>query len=77
MILVSDTILSVHNPKNFPNPKIQATRHLTPKFQIPFRIVREIGSAVLVSIHQSDLPAIKINAELPLEGILPQLPLII
>jgi hypothetical protein len=77
MILVSDTILSVHNPKNFPNPKIQATRHLTPKFQIPFRIVPQNGSAVPVSIHQSDLPAVKINTELPLRSLHLQFLLII
>jgi hypothetical protein len=54
------------------NPKIQASRHLTPKFQIPFRIVPENGSAVWVSIHQSGLPAVNINAELPLKSLLPQ-----
>ena len=51
-------------PSFFPNPNIQATRHLTPKFQIPFRIVPENGSAVLVSINQLDLTALKINAKL-------------
>jgi hypothetical protein len=67
---IATTTLSVHNPKNFPNPKIQATRHLTPKSQIPFRIVPENGSAVPISIQQRDLTAVKINAELPLESIL-------
>ena len=52
------------------NTKIQATRHLTPKSQIPFRIVPENGSAVPISIQQRDLTAVKINAELPLESIL-------
>jgi len=36
----------VHIPKNFSNPKIQASRHLTPKFQIPLRIVPEKGLQV-------------------------------
>jgi hypothetical protein len=40
------------------------------------RTVHENGSAVPVSIQQPNLTAIKINAELPLEGILPQFPLI-
>jgi len=68
--------LNVHNPSYFSNPEIQATRHLTPKFQIPLRIVPENGSAVPVSIHQPDIPAVKINIELPAKDILPQFPLI-
>ena len=36
----------LYNPKFFPNPKIQATRNLTLKSQIPFRISAEKGSAV-------------------------------
>jgi hypothetical protein len=74
---ISDTILPVQTPSFFPNPKIQASRHLTPKFQIPFRIVPENGSAVPISIQQRDLHAVKINAELPLKGLLSQFPLII
>jgi hypothetical protein len=65
------------NSTFFPNPEIQSTRHLTPKFQIPVRIVPEIGSAVPVSINQRDLTAVRINAELPLKGLLSQSPLII
>jgi hypothetical protein len=64
----------VLNPKNFPNPKIQPSRHLTPKSQIPFRIVPENGSAVPVSIHQPDLPVSKINPELPRESLFAQFP---
>ena len=37
----------------------------------------ENGSAVPISINQSDLPAIKINSELPFKGLLTQFPLII
>jgi hypothetical protein len=55
---------SVHNPTFFSNPKLEATRHLTPKSQILIRFSAEKDSAVPVSIHQSDLPALKINAEL-------------
>jgi hypothetical protein len=62
--------------KTNPNPKIQPSRHLTPKFQIPFRNSAENGSAVPISIHQPDLPAVKINAELPFKRLLPQFPLI-
>ena len=36
----------VHTLTCFPNSKIQPTRHLTPKFQIPFRISVENGPAV-------------------------------
>jgi hypothetical protein len=60
----------------FSNPKIQETRHLTPKSQIPFRISVENGSAVPLSTHQPHLPALKISAELPSERLLPQFPLI-
>jgi hypothetical protein len=52
-------------PSYFPNAKIQPSGILTLKSRIPFRIVPENGSAVQVSIHQSDLPAFKINPELP------------
>jgi hypothetical protein len=68
---------SVHNPYFFPDLKIQPTGILTIKSQIPFRIDPESGSAVPVSIHKSDLTASKINAELPLESLLPQFPLVI
>ena len=68
--------LHVLIPFFFPNPKIQPTRHLTPKFQIPFRNVPENGSAVPVSIHQPDLVAVKINAKLPPDCLLSQFPLI-
>jgi hypothetical protein len=40
------------------------------------RISDENGSAVQVSIHQTDLPAAKIKPELPSERLLPQFPLI-
>jgi hypothetical protein len=59
------------DPIFFPNLKIQPSRHLTPKFQIPFRISAENGSAVLLSIHQSDLAAVKINPELPFKSLAP------
>ena len=36
----------VHNPTFFSKPKIQPTRNLTPKSQIPFRIIPENGFAV-------------------------------
>jgi hypothetical protein len=62
---IATTTLSVHNPKNFLNPKIQASRHLTPKFQIPVRIVPENVSAVLASIQKSDFLAVKFNPKLP------------
>jgi hypothetical protein len=64
-------------PICLPKPKFHPSRHLTPKFQIPFRIVPEKGSADPVSIRQSDLPALKINAELPFKGLPSQLTLII
>ena len=74
---ISDTILPVQTPSFFPKPNFQATRHLRSKFQIPFRIIPENGSAVPVSINQRDLTAVRINAELPLKGLLSQSPLII
>lgn len=64
-------------PISLPNPKIQPTGILTLKSRNPFRNVPENGSAVPVSIDQPDLPALKINAELPFKRLLPQLPLII
>jgi hypothetical protein len=49
---------------NINEANFQATRHLTPKFQIPFRIVHENGSAVPISPQvrpprcQNHLPAL-------------------
>ena len=63
-------------PFFFFQPKIQPSRHLRSKFQIQNGNHFENGSAVPVSIYQSDLPALKINTELPSKGLLPQLPLI-
>jgi hypothetical protein len=64
------------DPIFFPNPKFQPTGNLTLKFQIPFRIADKNGFAVPVSIHQSDIPAVKINPELPSKSLLSQFPLI-
>jgi hypothetical protein len=64
------------NPAFFLDLKIHPARHLSPKSQIPFRIVPENGSAVPVSIHQPKLTSLKIDPELPSERILPQFPLI-
>jgi hypothetical protein len=73
---ISKHLTPVHNPSFFPNAKIQATRHLTPKFQIPFRISAENGSAVPAQSTNQTSPHFKSSPNCLVRGILPQFPLI-
>ena len=74
---ISDTILPVHIPSNFSSAKIKPTGILTIKYRIPFRIADKNGFAVPVSIHQPDIPILKINPKLPIQSFFPQFPFII
>jgi hypothetical protein len=73
---MSKQSIQLFGHQKLPDKSIMATRHLTPRSRIPLRIVRENGSAVLVSIHQPNLTALKINAKLPFKRLLPHIALI-
>jgi hypothetical protein len=74
--LVAYLIFWFRNPSFFPNAKIQASRHLTPKSQIPFRIVPEIGSAVPPKSTSPNSALSKSTPNFPLENLFPQFLLI-